>query len=325
MQENKSSTAIPEVTLGEYKGIKVKKTVQPVTDKAIEAELLKILNQSAQTCEISHRAIETGDIATIDFEGFVDGVAFEGGKGDQVDLEIGSQTFIPGFEEQLVGKNTGESFDINVSFPEGYGGPDLSGKASIFKIKIHKISSKSIPEANDDFASKVAGVPTIQEFRALIRENLETSANASAEQAVLDEILSQIIRSSTFTLSDELIEAETKSMLAEYSQQLQGRGVSLENYLEMMGQSMDQFLSGMKEPATMRAQSTLAIKAIAGLESITVSEEEMEKEFAEISTLYSIPLDELKKKFREEDLSYVRAVIVNKKVFEILLAASVIE
>lgn len=325
MQENNTSTTIPEVTLGDYKGLTVKKVVQPVSEVAVETELQRILDQSAEKSEITHRAIEFGDIATIDFEGFVDEVAFEGGKGDLVDLEIGSNTFIPGFEEQLVGRMIGDAFDINVSFPEGYGGPDLSGKPAVFKIKVHKISSKSIPEANDDFALKIAGVPSMSTFRTMIRAKLEESANLSAEQAVLDEILSQIIGSSTFTLSDELIENETQTMLNEYAQQLQGRGISLDHYLEMMGQSKEQFLSGMKEPAIMRAKSTLAIKAIAGLEGLTVSDDEMEKEFSEISKIYNIPLEDLKKRFREEDLVYIKAVIANKKVFDILLKSSIIE
>ena len=325
MQETTLSTAVPEVTLGEYKGLKVKKTVKPVTDKAIEDELEKIRNQNMQKTEVTHRAVENNDIATLDFEGFVAGVAFEGGKGEQVDLEIGSGTFIPGFEEQIIGKNAGEAFDITVNFPEGYGGPDLSGKEAIFKILLHKISSKTIPEANDEFACKIAGVPTMAEFRTLIRKKLEESANAAADEATLNDILAQIIQTSTFVLSDELVETETTSMLAEYSQQLQSRGVSLENYLEMMGQSMEQFLSGMKEPAIMRAKSTLAIKAIAGLEAVAVSEEEMEKEFAEIANIYGIPLDELKNRFQEDDLNYIRAVIANKKVFDILLKASIIE
>ena len=316
---------VPEVTLGEYKGLKVKKAVQPVTEAAVDKELQRILDQNAKKCEITHRPIENGDIATIDFEGFVDGVAFEGGKGEQVDLEIGSKTFIPGFEEQLIGKKAGESFDINVHFPEGYGGPDLSGRPAVFKIKVHQISSKSVPDANDAFASEVAGVPNMQEFRGLIRGKLEVSAETAAEQAMLDDLLSQIIHSSTFILSDELIETEAKTMLAEYRQQLQGRGISLENYLEMMGQSMDQFLAGMKEPAAMRAKSTMAIRAIAGLEGITASEAEMEKEFNEISSLYNIPVEDLKKRFHEDDLAYIKAVIVNKKVFEILLKETILE
>ena len=163
------------------------------------------------------------------------------------------------------------------------------------------------------------------EFRSLIREKLEASANSSAEQAILDDILAQIINTSEFTLSDELIESESQAMLKEYSQQLQGRGVSLENYLEMMGQSMDQFLIGMKEPAIMRAKSTLVIKAIASLEAVTISDEEMEKEFMEISNIYNIPVDDIKKRFKEEDLIYIRTVIMNKKVFEILLKESIIE
>lgn len=324
MQEINLTTP-PGITLGEYKGLKARKTVQPVTEAAIETELQKILDQNAQSCEVSDRAILHGDIATIDFEGFVNDVAFEGGKGEQVDLEIGSNTFIPGFEEQLVGKQTGDCFDIEVTFPEGYGGPDLSGKPAVFKTKVHKISAKQILEANDESALKIAGVPSMLEFRAMVRERMEASANATAEQKVLDELLTRIIETSTFELSDELIESETQAMLSEYRQQLQGRGVSLENYLEMMGQTMDQFLSGMKEPAVMRAKSTLVIKAIASIEALTATEEEMEKEFAEISALYHIPLEDLKSRFREDDLAYIKAVIINKKVFDILLKSSEIE
>jgi len=324
-QEIKESISIPEVKLGDYKGLKVKKVIKPVTENAIEIELQRILDQSAQKEEITHRAIELGDIATIDFEGFVNGIAFEGGKGEQVELEIGSGSFIPGFEEQLVGKQVGDSFDINVTFPDGYGGPELSGQDALFQTKVHKISSKSVPKASDEFALKIAGVPSMLEFRSLIREKLEASASASAEQAILDDILAQIIDTSEFTLSNELIESESQAMLKEYSQQLQGCGISLESYLEMMGQSMDQFLIGMKEPAIMRAKSTLAIKAIASLEAVSISDEEMEKEFVEISKIYNIPIDDIKKRFKEEDLIYIRTVIMNKKVFEILLKESIIE
>lgn len=323
--ENVNQAIIPEVTLGEYKGIKVKKNVQAVSEIAVETEIQRILEQSAQKEEVSNRAIELGDIANIDFEGFVDGKTFEGGKGEGVDLEIGSQTFIPGFEEQLIGKNIGDSFDLNVNFPEGYGGPDLSGKECIFKTKVNKIHAKTTPEANDEFANKIAGVPSMLEFRVLVRNKLEASANASAEQALLDEILAKIIETSSFVITEELIDSEANNMLAEYRSQLQSRGISLENYIEMMGQTLEQFVSGMREPAEFRAKSTLVLKAIASLEAITVNDDEMEKEFEEISKIYNIPLDDLKLRFREEDITYIKTVISTKKVFDIIIKASVIE
>ena len=324
MQDTTATTA-PEVTLGNYKGLKAKRNVSPVTEEAVEAELRKILDQNAAKCDVTGRAIENGDIATLDFEGFVDAVAFEGGKGEQVDLEIGSNTFIPGFEEQLLGRKAGESFDIRVHFPEGYGGPNLSGKEAIFKITLHSISTKSIPEPSDEIAQSIAGVPTIAEFRGLIRQKMEETANAEAEQQVLDSLLRQVVDSSTFVVSDALIKTETESMAAEYNQHLQSRGIKLEQYLEMAGQSMDQFLESMKEPAAMRVKSTLALKAIAGLEGITASEEEMEKEFGEIASMYNIPVADLKNRFREEDLLYIKAIIINKKLFAMLLETSIIE
>ncbi len=324
-QENVNGAMVPTVTLGSYKGLKVKKNVQLVTELAIETELQRILDQNSQKLEISHRATESGDIATIDFEGFVDDVAFEGGKGEDVDLEIGSGSFIPGFEEQLIGKKAGEEFDINVNFPEGYGGPDLSGKPAVFKTKVKNISSKSAPEANDEFASKTAGVPSMAEFRALIRNKLEANADASAQQGMLDDILNQIIDNSTFELSDELVDSEANNMLAEYRQQLQSRGIVLEQYIEMMGQTMEQFVSGMREPAIVRAKSTLIIKAIAALESIAVTDEDLESEYNEIARMYKIPLEDLKSRFREEDHIYIQTVITTKKVFDLLITSSEVE
>jgi trigger factor len=325
MQKNEAVTTAPEVILGNYKGLKAKRDVFPVTDDAIEAELSKILSQNAQKCDVTGRAIETGDIATLDFEGFVDGVAFEGGKGENVDLEIGSNTFIPGFEEQLLGRNSGEAFDIIVHFPEGYGGPNLSGKEATFKIDVHSISTKSVPQPTDEIAQNIAGVSTIAEFRELIRQKIEETANANAEQQVLDSLLRQVVDSSSFVVSEDLIKTETESMAAEYSQHLQSRGIKLEQYLEMAGQSMDQFLDSMKEPAAMRVKSTLALKAIAGLEGISASQEEMEKEFDTIASMYNIPVADLKNRFREEDLLYIKAIIINKKLFAMLLDVSVIE
>lgn len=324
-QENNVMENAPQVTLGEYKGLKIKKDLRPVTDEAVEKELQKILEQNCENQEIKGRAVVSGDVATIDFEGFVDNVAFEGGKGEKYDLEIGSGSFIPGFEDQLIGKNVGDEFDIQVNFPEGYGGPDLSGKPAVFKTKIHKISAKSTPELNDEFAQKIANVPTVSQFRAMLRESMEAGAENSAKQKMIDDIVVQIVANSTFDISEDLIQIESQAMLAEYRQQLQGRGVDLEQYLSMMGQTMDQFLLGMKEPAAMRAKSKLAINCIAKVENVTVTEEDMNKEYEQISLMYHVPMEELKTRLREEDLEYIRIISTTNKVFDLLIASAVIE
>jgi len=313
--KNESSTVI----LGNYKGIKAKIEKTEITDKSVEAELERILSSNSKLEEVEGRKARSGDTVTIDFEGFADGVAFEGGKGSNVDLELGSNTFIPGFEDQIIGKDVNDSFDIKVKFPDEYQSEALAGKDAIFKTVLNKISLKKKAKANDQFAQEIAGAGNMDEFKKMIHERLENIAKDRAKEKVIDQILAQVIDSSEFTLKDEFITNQAEKMKTEYTAQLNQNGWSLENYLKMNGQTMDQFDEMVNVQAKTRAKSILVVNAIAKAENISVTDEDMEIEYENIAQMHQIPLEDLKKRFRDEDLEMVKWIITSRKVFDFLI------
>jgi len=319
--KNESSTVI----LGNYKSIKAKIEKTEITDKSVEDELERILSSNSKLEEVEGRKAMSGDTVTIDFEGFADGVAFEGGKGSNVDLELGSNTFIPGFEDQIIGKDINDSFDIKVKFPDEYQSEALAGKDAIFKTVLNKISLKKKAKANDQFAQEIAGAANLDEFKKMIHERLENIAKDRSKEKVIDQILAQVIDSSEFTLKDEFITNQAEKMKAEYTAQLNQNGWSLDNYLKTNGQTIEQFDEMVNVQAKTRAKSILVVNAIAKAENISVTDEDMEIEYENIAQMHQIPLEDLKKRFRDEDLEMVKWIITSRKVFDFLIDSADID
>lgn len=322
MSNLKEDATISKVVLGNYKGLEVKKSLHEISDSMIDSEIAKILAENSTFEEVTGRSVQTGDTVTIDFEGFVEGVAFNGGKGENVDLEIGSNTFIPGFEAQILDKNVGDVFSICVTFPSEYGNSDLAGKDAVFETSINKISKKTVPVADDEFALRIANVPTIGDLRQMVSERLQIMSDDYAKEKMIDEILAQVIDSSTFSITPEFIDEQAFKMTGEYSGQLQQRGWTLESYLEMNGQTMEQFADMIKIQAETRAKSLLAIEEISKNENISVSTDDMEAEYTNIAKMHNIPLEELRPRFRQEDNDIIKSIITSKKVFDYLLESA---
>lgn len=319
--KNESST----VVLGIYKGIKAKAEKIIIGEKEVDDELERILNSHGSLEEVSGRAAKSGDTVTIDFEGYSDGIAFEGGKGSNVDLVLGSNTFIPGFEDQIIGKNINDSFDIIVKFPDEYQSDSLAGKDAVFKTVLNKISVKEKAKADDEFAKKVAGAESILEFKDMIRSRLEQISEDRSKEKTVDQILAKIMESSEFTLKENFITEQAVKMKAEYTAQLNQNGWSLENYLKMNGQTMEQFDEMVNVQAKTRAKSILVVNAIAKIENISVTDEEMEIEYENIANMHQIPVEDLKKRFRDEDLELIKWIITSRKVFDFLIESAEIE
>ncbi|MBE6635138.1 MAG: trigger factor [Ruminococcaceae bacterium] len=292
----------PEVTVEGYKGIEAEKKVEEVTDEQVAAELDRARARLARTVEVTDRAAEMGDIANIDFEGFVDGVAFEGGKGEGHDLKLGSGSFIPGFEDQIAGKNVGEEFDVNVTFPENYGAAELAGKAATFKTKLNALKTEELPEADDDFAKDVSEFDTLDEYKADIKAKLakknEENADRAFENAVVDALLEKL----TAEIPEPMFEAETENFLRDYDNRLRMQGLDLTKYTQYTGVSLDDLRAQFRPNAEKQVKLRLALEKIAALESLTVSEEEIEAEYTRISEAYNMPADQVKAMVSVDDI-----------------------
>lgn len=281
----------PEVEISDYKGIKVKKTVKTVTDEVVDEEINKMREKVARIVTVEGRAVQEGDTAVIDFEGFVDDVAFEGGKGEKFPLEIGSHTFIPGFEEQIVGKNVGDEFDVNVTFPEDYQAENLKGKPAVFKCKLHEIKAKEMPELDDDFVKDVSEKDTVDELKAEIREKLEKQfsdeAADAADNAIMDEMLGK--------MKAEIPEVMYERRIDEIAREWVSRTrIDIKDYLKYTGMTMQQFRANFREPAKRQVELRLALEKIADLENIAVSQEDLDKEYADLSEQYKIDIEQVK-------------------------------
>ncbi len=309
-------TVKPEVTLGAYKGIEVEKIEYNVTAEQIDAEISAMAEKNARMVTVEDRAVAMGDIANINFEGFKDGVAFEGGKGEGFDLTIGSGQFIPGFEEQLVGMAIGEEKTIDVTFPEEYHAEDLKGAAVQFKVKINGITVKELPALDDEFAKDVSEFDTFDELKADITAKLTKAAedrkNAELENAVLTAAAGNI----TVEVPDCMVEEQLDRIARDYDMRLAQQGLGLDKYLEMMGMTMEQFKNGFKQRALEDVKVSLMIEAVAKAEGIEITEADIEEEFKTISENYKMPLEDVKKYI---PVSEVKTELTNKKVITILV------
>ncbi|WP_339228306.1 trigger factor [Oceanobacillus sp. FSL K6-2867] len=284
----------PEVTLGDYKGLEVEEESVEVTDEDVENEINTILERHAELVVKEDGKIEDGDTAVIDFEGFLDGEAFEGGKGENHSLEIGSGSFIPGFEEKLIGKEAGEETEIEVSFPEEYHAENLAGKDAVFKVKIHEIKSKELPELDDEFAKDVDDeVETLDELKNKKREELESQRKQDADNKKRESLIQQASENTEVDIPDAMVETELDQMLREFEQQLQMQGMTLEMYSQFAGQDKDALKEQMKEDAAKRVKTNLTLEAIVKAENIEASEEDVNAELEKMASMYGIEVDQL--------------------------------
>jgi trigger factor len=283
----------PEVTLGEYKGIEVPKTTIRVTKDEIEAEVNKERENNARTIVVEDRAVEDGDITSINFDGSVDGVPFEGGKGENYSLTIGSHSFIDNFEEQLIGKKIGEEVEVNVTFPEEYQVAELAGKPALFKVTINEIKAKELPEADDDFAKDVSEFDTIKEYRADIKAKIKARKENEAKAAKEEAVISKIIENASMEIPELMIKGQERQLVDNFARKIESQGLSLDQYLQFTGLTQAALSEQMKPQALRSIQSTLVLEAIAKTEKIEVAEEKVQAEIAKMAELYKMEADKL--------------------------------
>lgn len=296
----------PEVTLGAYKGIEVEKQNIEVTDEEIQAEVDKERENNSRVIDVDDRAVEDGDMVKLDFEGFVDGVAFEGGKGENYDLTIGSGSFIPGFEEQLVGAVIGEEKEVNVTFPEEYHSADLAGKAAVFKCTVNEIKVKELPDADDDFAQDVSEFDTLDEYKAEIRKTLMEKKEKEAKSAKEMAVVEKIVENAAMEIPDAMIDEQVRRMADDFAQRLQSQGLTVEQYFQFTGMTAEKLFEQMRPDALKRIQNSLVLEAVAEAEQIEVSEERLEEELTKMAEAYSMELDKLKEMLSEDTKEQIK-------------------
>lgn len=305
----------PEVTLGKYLGVTVSKVDTTVTDEEVDAALEKERNNNARTVSVTDRPVQSGDTAVIDFEGFVDGAAFEGGKGENHPLEIGSHSFIDTFEDQLIGKNAGDEVEVNVTFPEQYQAAELAGKPALFKVKIHEVKAKELPELNDEFASDVSEFETLAEYKESLKKNLQQQKENEAKKTKEDEAIQKIIDKSKMDLPEAMITTQCENMVEEFSQRLAQSGLSMEQYLQFSGMTMDKMMEQVRPEAVSRIQSSLVLEQIAKEENIEVTDEDVDAEIAKMAANYGMEADKLKEYMGDaEKASMKRELAITKAV-----------
>lgn len=295
-------TTYPDVKLGQYKGLKAEKTSIPVTDEVIAGELANLQERNARLVSVSDRAAELKDIANIDFEGFADGVAFEGGKGEGFDLELGSGHFIPGFEDQIVGHNIGDEFDVNVTFPEVYQVEELAGKPAVFKTKINELKVKELPELDDEFAKDVSEFDTLEELKSNIKEVKGTEADRAAELDVENKLIQQVIEGLEANIPEAMYEVKVDEMVSDFARRLEQQGLNLETYLQYTQMELDQFKKTFREQAEEHVKIRLALEAVVKAENIVASDEDYEEELMKAATAYNFPVTELRNMLPAEDV-----------------------
>ncbi|MBS6735486.1 MAG: trigger factor [Clostridiales bacterium] len=284
----------PEVVLGDYKGLEVPKSDLEVTEEEIAGELKREQENNSRSIDVDDRAVMDGDKVTLDFEGSVDGEAFEGGKGTDYPLTIGSGAFIPGFEEQLVGAEIGQEKEVNVTFPENYQAKELAGKAAVFKCTVKKIEMKELPELNDDFAKDVSEFDTLEEYKADIRKNLEEKKADAAKRSREDAAVEKAIENASMEIPDAMLETQVDQMLDDFARRIQAQGLSMEQYMQFTGATQDAMREQMKPQAMKRIQTRLVLEKIAEAENIQISDERLDEEIAKMAEMYKMEADKLK-------------------------------
>jgi len=308
----------PEVTIGDYKGLEVEAVKAEVSEEDLATELKKQQEMNGRLVAVEDRAIEDGDTAIIDFEGFVADEAFEGGKGENHNLVIGSGSFIPGFEEQLIGKNVGENLEVNVTFPEPYQSAELAGKDAVFKVEVKGIKVKELPELDDEFAKDTSEFDTIEELKNDIKAKMEESAKSQSEAATRDRVIDAVVANMTAEIPDQMVEAEIDGMLQDFEYQLRYQGLDLEKYLEFTGSNMQTMRETMQDDALVRVKTSLTLETISKKENIEVTDEDLEKEFERLAEQQGQAIEEVKKMFGTQT-EYMKASIETRKTVDFLV------
>jgi len=307
----------PEVKLGKYKGIELKKVEYTVSDEDINHELGHMAERNSRLVVVEDRAVEKDDITVIDFEGFVDGVAFDGGKAENHELTIGSNTFIPGFEDQIIGMKTGEEKDIQVKFPEEYFSKELAGKDATFKVKLHEIKVKELPELNDDFAKDASEFETLKELKASIKEKLEEENKNKAKYEIEDAAIKAVAEAIEVEIPSGMIETEIDHMVQDIEARLQYQGMNIEQYLQMIGKTMEDFRKENEEQAKESVKTRLALEAVIKAEKIEPTTEDIDAKIKEMAEMYGKEAEELKK--NEQFVKYVEDSLKNQKVVDFIV------
>ena len=309
----------PEFELGEYKGVKAEKAVYETTDENVNEEIEKLRERNSRLVPVEDRAVQADDIANIDFEGFVDDVAFEGGKGENFDLTIGSGQFIPRFEDQLLGKNVGDDVEVKVTFPEEYHAEDLAGKDAVFKVKINSLKVKELPEADDDFAMDVSEFDTLDEYKADIKAKLEKANEDKAKHETEQNVIDAVCANTEIDIPDEMIDSQIDSMIRDMDMQMRYQGIDLNTYMQYTGQTMDTIREQYKPEAEKRVKTTLVLEKVSEVEKIEPTDEDVENEYQKISEENGMKIDDIKKYIKEDD---VKARIKAEKAINLLVESA---
>jgi trigger factor len=312
----------PEVTLGQYKGIEIEKKEATVTDEEVMNRINRELEQNARIITVDDRPVQDGDIAVINYEGFVDGVPFEGGKGENYSLPIGSGTFIDNFEQQLIGKSTGEEFEVNVTFPENYHAKELAGKPAVFKVKINEIKVKELPKLDDEFAQDVSEFDTLDEYKESIRATIKENKEKELKIAKENEVIDKIIENASMEIPEPMIDTMVMQMADDFSMRLRYQGLTLEQYFKFTGMDAGKFTESLRPQALKSIQTRLVLEAVAKAENIEVSDEELEKDINEKASMYNMEPDKLKEMLGEKEIKRIKEDIAVQKAIDLVTEAA---
>lgn len=310
----------PEVTLGEYKGVEVEGAKADVTDEDVQNELKKVQEQNSRLVAVEDRPVADGDQTVIDFEGFVDGTPFEGGKAEDYTLVIGSHSFIDTFEDQLVGKNAGDEVEVNVTFPEEYHAKELAGKPAVFKVKIKEIKSKELPELNDEFASEVSEFETLDAYKEDLQKKLAETKEKQASAENENKVVQKVVDNATMDIPAPMVDQQVTNMINDYARRMQSQGLSLDQYLQFTGTTLDQLKDQMKPQAESRIRARLVLEAVAKAENIEVSEETVEAELKKMAETYKMEVEQVKNIMGEDGLKQMKEDMAVQEAADFLVA-----
>lgn len=313
----------PEVVLGEYKGIQVEAQKVEVTDEEVQAEVDKEREQNSRVIDVDDRAVEMGDIVKLDYEGFVDDVPFAGGKGENHELVIGSGSFIPGFEDQLVGAVIDEEKEVHVTFPEEYHAKELAGKAAVFKCTVHEIKVKELPEADDDFAQDVSDFDTMEEYKADIRTKLTERKEKEAKSAKEIAVVEKIVENAQMDIPDPMVDSQVRQMADEFAQRVQSQGLTVDQYFQFTGMTAEKLFAQMRPDALKRIQNSLVLEAVAKAENIQIGDERLEEELKRMAEAYGMELDKLKEAISEDTKDQIRKDLAVQAAVDLVRDAAV--
>lgn len=310
----------PEVTLGEYKGVEVSKAKPEVTEADVEAELKKVQEQNSRLVTVEDRPVADGDQTVIDFEGFVDGTPFEGGKAEAYPLTIGSHSFIEGFEEQLIGKNIGEETEVNVTFPEQYHAKELAGKPAVFKVTIHEIKVKELPELNDEFAGEVSEFETLDAYKADIQAKLAEKKQQEATTENENNVVEKVVENASMEIPEAMVEEQVREMINDYARRMQSQGITMDQYMQFTGMTMEGLKEQMRPQAERRIRTRLVLEAVVAAENIQVTDEAVEAEVAKMADAYKMEADKIKSIMGEHGISQMKEDLAVQEAVDFLVA-----